>query len=53
MIFFIESSKLQLAFEDIKENNKDLNKLKILNELRAKLLRIQSFVGTPLKKESN
>ena len=51
--FFIESSKLQLAFEDIKENNKDLNKLKILNELRAKLLRIQSFVGTPLKKESN
>ena len=50
--FFIESSKLQLTFEDIKEDNKNLNKLRILNELKSKLLRIQSFVGVPLQKES-
>lgn len=50
--FFIESSKLQLTFEDIKEKNTELDKLKVLNELKSKLLRLQSFVGTPLLKKS-
>lgn len=50
--FFIESSKLQIKFEDIKEKNGELDKLKTLNELRSKLLRIQSFVGVPLTKQT-
>ena len=50
--FFVESSKLQITFEDIKKENTELDKLRTLNELRSKLLRIQSFVGVPLTKQT-
>ena len=47
---FIQISRLQLAFEDVKDKNDNVETLRGLNELVSKLKTFQSFVGTPIRK---
>tara|TARA_Y100000589_G_scaffold42490_1_gene35661 strand:- start:37998 stop:43232 length:5235 start_codon:yes stop_codon:yes gene_type:complete len=48
--FFIQISKLQIEFQDIKSRDSGIAKLKVLNEQINKLKRIQTFVGPPIRK---
>ena len=51
--FFIQISKLQIEFENIKSKDSGIEDLKVLNEQINKLKRIQSFIGTPIRKSKN
>ena len=51
--FFVQISKLQIEFEDIKENSEGFEHLKAINTQKNKLERIQSFIGTPIMKLSD
>ncbi len=48
--FFIQISKLQIEFQDIKSKDSGVQELKVLNEQINKLKRIQTFIGTPIRK---
>lgn len=48
--FFIQISKLQIEFQDIKSKDSGIAELKVLNEQINKLKRIQTFVGPPIRK---
>ena len=49
---FLQISKLQIEFADIKENSKSFELLKAINTQKNKLERIQSFIGIPIHEKS-
>ena len=51
--FFIQISKLQIEFQDIKSKDSGVEELKVLNEQINKLKRIQTFIGVPIRKSKN
>lgn len=51
--FFIQISKLQIEFEDIKSRDSGVEELKVLNEQINKLKGINTFIGVPLLKSKD